>query len=534
VLDGKSFAVGLANAQINYGWNKLQLVQPGNSIALGSFQGGLHCLYNPQHDPAIQVDLETRLASLQHAQQGAALKDLLLKLQTKISGPRLRLPLGPADLQLTSVGTKLQLGLGQFNMQKVLMQPLRNTSLTLAAALSPDGQVELQNLALRLPTHGASVDVAVKVPNALNFDPQSIPPFDITLRANIDRPTTTDPNKAHPLQPGLKIAGKAGIDLRVRRISKNRVQLDGRLLSRAFNVWTRGTAIEPQRDGGQIRKVSMIAVRDMNADIPISQQVILNLPRWSLPEPQHSIFDSQSASVLYSSLEPYGGSQSRLTIGGLTLEEQLTAINPAGKVLSTAQRRTSVDRLAMNLAIANSTLKLSRLYIKLFGGDIAGELQAQLLRLKPLDLRLGLKTQITGVNLGYLNPAVQKPTDETEVSALIDTKFWLSRQYVEGQVNITRLSLEMLDSLLAYLDPNKTNESVQNNRKLLKSWYTKWINPKVKLVSIWINHGNLNMDIDMDAWFVAGTLLKRTLNNMRIRRINILPFLPKNFAEQQP
>jgi hypothetical protein len=85
----------------------------------------------------------------------------------------------------------------------------------------------------------------------------------------------------------------------------------------------------------------------------------------------------------------------------------------------------------------------------------------------------------------------------------------------------------MLDSMLAYLDPNKTNESVQNNRKLIKAWYMKWINPRVKLVSIWISHGNLNMDIEIDAWFVAGTLIKRVLKNMRIRRIDITPFLPK-------
>jgi len=68
---------------------------------------------------------------------------------------------------------------------------------------------------------------------------------------------------------------------------------------------------------------------------------------------------------------------------------------------------------------------------------------------------------------------------------------------------------------------------VQKNRKLIKSWYVKLVNPRVKLVSVWIAHGNLNMDIDIDAWFVAGTLIKRTLKNMRIRRINILPFLPK-------
>jgi hypothetical protein len=51
-------------------------------------------------------------------------------------------------------------------------------------------------------------------------------------------------------------------------------------------------------------------------------------------------------------------------------------------------------------------------------------------------------------------------------------------------------------------------------------------NPKVKLVSIWISHGNLNMDIEMDAMYPISAYLKHMLDNSRIRRLNIRPFLP--------
>ena len=50
-------------------------------------------------------------------------------------------------------------------------------------------------------------------------------------------------------------------------------------------------------------------------------------------------------------------------------------------------------------------------------------------------------------------------------------------------------------------------------------------NPRVKLVSIWISYGNLNMDIEMDAIFPVGLYLRRTLEQNRIRRLNIRPFL---------
>ena len=135
------------------------------------------------------------------------------------------------------------------------------------------------------------------------------------------------------------------------------------------------------------------------------------------------------------------------------------------------------------------------------------------------------KTQVTGVDLAYLNPEAIRFGQETEVSALLDFSYRPAREELAGRMEITKLSLKMLDSLLVYLDPDRTNESVQKNRRLLSAWYIRWINPSVQLVSLWIKHGNLNMDINMDAWFVVGTVLKRVLKNMRVRRLNVLPML---------
>ena len=60
------------------------------------------------------------------------------------------------------------------------------------------------------------------------------------------------------------------------------------------------------------------------------------------------------------------------------------------------------------------------------------------------------------------------------------------------------------------------------------------VNPQVKLVSMWIKYGNLNLDINMDAWFFVGTILKNTLKNSRIRRLNIMPILNQFLPPDKP
>jgi hypothetical protein len=540
LIAGQPIAVGKTSVQLRQAWQSLRLTQPGNAITIGKHQTTIDVSYDPTRVELTRVGVRSTIDALSHAQVGASLGGLGFELQTALGGPRLTLPLKlrPEDqttrglLRLVRrVPLNVKVQLARFGMRQLLEPPLRQSRVELAAAVGADEKLTLQRLLVRLPTRGVQLDASGTVDQLLTVGPGGgLPPFDLSLKAGLDNPVTRDPGRATFLYSNVKGAGQVAVAARVRRITPQRVQLDGRLLARNFNVWLRGLATETQ-GGNVLRKTTVIHVRDMNAEVPISQQVILR-PAFGLPKPKRSVFETQSASVLYGAMQPYVGSRSRLSIGGVALDERLTVMTREGYFLSTVKRRLAIDRIALDMGIADSTLRLSRLYLKLFGGDIAGEVQAQLLDLARGDIRLRLPIQITGVNLAYLDRDAKERTAKTEISALADIKFSKCAQHLEGRVDITRLSLDMLDSLLAYLDPSKTNESVQNNRKLLKAWYIKLVNPKVQLVSVWISHQNLNMDIEMDAWFVAGMLIKRTLKNMRIRRINILPFLPRCEVER--
>jgi hypothetical protein len=523
----KALPLGPTSVKLGLGWDALRISRPGATLALGPLKTTVDAAYDGTRPEAIQVLLKTRLQSVRHADLGATLRDLSLELSSGVTGPVVRLPqVAPEDLRLKRATARLKLEVGTVDKRDVLVQPLRKTSLAAEGSWTGDGDLDLRRLALRVPSRGVVLDLSGTVKNALSAGIGPLPPFDVTVSLDLDNPKTHDPARASFLFTGLWGAGQAGVTLRARRLSADRVELEGRLRARDFNLWTRGASIEDRAGEGMLRKETRLHLRDVQADVPFSQELLVRLPQVALPRPSRSIFDSQAASALYRAFQPYTGGRSRLSIGGIIFDEQLTAMSREGYFLSAVKRRTAVDRVSLDLRIADGTLHLSRLYVKLFGGDIAGEVQAQVLGLDPLDFRARLRTQVTGVNLAYLNPAAKERTAKTEVSALLDGKYWYSRQLVEGRVDITRLSLDLLDALLAYLDPNKVNESVQSNRKLINGSLVKWVNPKVKLVAIWINYGNLNMDIDMDAWSLAGTYLKSTLKNMRIRRLSILRFLP--------
>jgi hypothetical protein len=532
LVAGRRVALGSSQLRTTVGLESARL--SGGALTLGKLATEVAVSYTPGQPEPTQVVVKTRIDALQHAPQAVKVQGIGLELATRVASPSLSIPPRPEELQLKRASTRLGLDLASVSKRGVLDQPLRGNRVDLDASLTPDGALELRKLALRAPTRGVRLDLSGSASGLRTIGLGPLPPFDLTLRAGLDNPPARERQRAVSLAPNLRSAGKIELELRTRRTSAYRVQLDGRLHAKAFSLWLRSLASEPQPEGGLLRKETVIYAKEMNADVPIRQQLIVKLPSGvSLPPPRASVLDAGAATALFSALQPYLGGRSRLALGGVSLDEKLTSVSREGYFLGSSKRRFVIDRLALDLALADSTLRLSRMYLKLFGGDVAGQVLAQLASQRPLDVKAVFRTQVTGVNLAYLDTAAKERSAKTEVSALVDVRFWMRKGLIEGRVDITRLSLDMLDALLAYLDPNRTNESVQKNRKLINSWLVKRINPKVKLVSIWITHGNLNMDIEMDAWFVAGAILKRTLKNMQIRRINILPLLPKGIFREE-
>ena len=555
---GRRAPLGKTSLDLTAGFETFQLNAPANRITVGKERTRVKLDYVPGRGTVL--DFETNIASFGHARQGITARGVRMTFKDRSSGlgrivlpkPKLKLrglnarhtlTLGVKHLDYGALGLKVRgltldqkgdgknftmfddgrvhldrvaakvtIGVGSLTMRGLIRRALRNNRVEVdlsARGLRPvPKSFNLRRLAVRLPTRGLHADLSGRAGNVVPFSPTRLPEFDVTLSAGVkNRPGGR--GRATFLWPEIHGSGKAGVSLRLRRAAADRVRLDGRLGAGAFNLWT-------EKKGSPAR----LHLADIDANVPISQEVVLTKTGWKLPAPK-KLISARGASVLYNTMRPYRKGRSAFSMGGLTMVQDLGK----GKT-----RKVKLDRVSLDLAIRDNALLLSRMYIKLFGGDIVGAVQAQARSLVPFDPILLARTQITGVKLDYLDPRATTISDKTEVSAMVDMRYQPHQGKLEGRVNITRLSLTMLRSLLVAIDPAETNVSVQMNRKFLDAWYAKLADPKIKLVSIWISHGNLNMDIRLDAWFVVGTILKKIVKDMRIRRVNILPLLRQHVS----
>ena len=550
---GRQAPLGKTSLDLRAGFERLRLNAPANRIAVGEERTRLKLTYAPGSGTV--VDFQTDIDSFRHARQEITTRGIRLTFHDRSTGlgrmvlPRPKLSLqglnarhklhlgvkylhyGAQGLRITglsldqvgagtnitlrksgqvhadSVAAKVTLGIGSLTRRGLITRALRNNLVVLdlsARGLKPvPKSFKLRRLALSLPSRGLYLIASGQASDVVPFSTTNLPDFDVNLAAGVKNPRGQR-KQATFLWPNIHGSGKAGFALRLQRTAADRVRLDGRIHAGAFNLWTEKKGPSP----------SSLHLRDIDANIPITQEVRLTRRGFRLPPPRKLISD-RGASVLYNTMRPYRKGRSSFSMGGLTMVQQLGATT----------REVSLDRISLDLAIRDNALLLSRMYIKLFGGDIVGALQAQVRSLVPLDPILLARAQITGVKLDHLNPRATTISKETEVSAMVDLRYRPQKGKLEGRVNITRLSLKMLDALLVAIDPARTNISVQKNRKFLKAWYTRLADPRIKLVSIWISHGNLNMDIRLDAWFVVGTILKKIVRDMRIRRVNILPLM---------
>ena len=553
LLAGRAAPLGAATATTRWTVEQLRMVLPANTITLEKKATTLNLTLDPTRAGRSTLSLESSLTRASHEEQGLLAKDLRFRLDDKVSGhggitlprPRIHLSgltsihtgslslaalshkrsgarlgtlalemsgeargftLGKAGVALERLTHKVALTLDSMSLRGILDRPLRTNRLDLDLAMDQLKDLRLRKLALRLPSRGIYLDLAGQADDLFPLDTSRLPRFKLKADLGLKVPRGTEEAAATFLVPGVRGAGKLGLALGLSSSDGERLTLKGRLLADAFHLWQRG---------GTSGRASRLEVRDLNARIPFTQQLLLRQGRLQLPAPRKQLTALTERSPLYPELRPFTRADTGLTLAGLVWEKE----GLKGK------QRIQLDRAELDLALEDNALRMRRLYLKLFGGDIAGSLQAQVISLAPLDLVLHLRTQVTGVNLAYLDRDAKEYTKETEVSALMDLGYRPSREELAGQVEITSLSLKMLDAMLAYLDPDQVNPSVQSNRRLLKAWYMRWINPRVRQVSLWIRMGNVNMDISMDAWFVVGTILQRVLKNMRVRRLNILPML---------
>ncbi|MBK8481209.1 MAG: hypothetical protein IPL40_08540 [Proteobacteria bacterium] len=536
LLAGRTVALRRASLALTLAAAQTAATQQGVDLVLDRLRGRLDAELDPRRAAApLRWEAGLDLGALRERVQGARLAALALKLRGVAGGWRARLPISvvtPAELW---GGLEGELTLGRL-AHGALLHPLVATRLGLAARLVSQGPFELQRLELALPTLGLSAAASGTLERpwellAAGGRYAELPGFDLRLRGDLSNPSASEFAAARALHHGLRSAGALGLQLHLRAIDPTRLQVEGWLRARRFSLWLDGppqaiAAAGPQ-GAGWLR--SRLHLAGLDAEVPLSQVLVLRagegLPTLALPPARHSTFEQTEVGAAYRLVRPFIGGRSNLSFDAFTLRSQLVDA-PQGQARIRSQSELRLGRTVLDLALRDGTLWLNHLALQALGGDLVGDLQLQLLRLQPLDLRLRADARLTNVDLARLDALAARRGRPNPLSALVALQYQLSSQGLSGQLLLDDLSLATLDSLLAYLDPHGLDPSVQANRRLLNAWYTRWTRPQVQRVAVWMAHSQLNLDIRLGAIWPLGAVLRRALHGVRVRRMSLRPFLP--------
>lgn len=514
--------------------SELSFKQPGRRMNLANITTEL--MLNASRERGVTVSLRSSLGTLVAPEDGISMNGATLSWSGTLPVMAISFPFAMPLLHRLEATSTLLATIDRVDATTMLDKPLTQNRFALDVALHRGGRVTLRDLRLSVPGKGIRISGSATLDDnlfALTGPFHSLPAFRMNLNVALDLPRQKRSQQATLLVRDLKAAGKAALSLAVSG-KQDRLDLRGRMIADAFSLWTRIVAEKATPARPTIKTVSTVHLKSLNADIPFSQSMFVDLKEGTirLPKPAASLFQEQQTSSLYRELRRYSDQRNNVYLSSFELDESVSAIAANKKELGSTRRKIVIDKASLDLRYEDGTFLMKRFYAKLFDGDLDGSFRVQLdgfdsRRNELPDLRLAFEAQATGINLDYLDAQKQaKPNPKSAISALLNLSYWKSRELISGRIDITQISLSMLDSLFGYLDPNGIDANVQRNRKLLG--YASYVRPQIKLVSAWIDHSNLNMDIDMDAIEPLGAILRSALKNSRIRRLNLLPLIGSN------
>lgn len=208
-------------------------------------------------------------------------------------------------------------------------------------------------------------------------------------------------------------------------------------------------------------------IRDINGEIKMSQGVRY-AKGLELATDQVRNETGVPYTALYDLMRPYVKKGYDLTLGSISFEGY------------------EAGPLSMDISWGNGNLLINRYDLTLFDGSTTGKIRAAYNKDVP---EYSIYSDMAGIKFDRIFKD-KKGGKEMEVNADLNLKG--KGTDIEGEVNVTKIGKDILDRGLLRLDPNESNPQIVDIRKKVTS--LGWV---PKEVSIWIRHGELNMDITL-------------------------------------
>lgn len=427
--------------------------------------------------------------------------------------------------------------------------------------LDPEVFAEIDRLDVRKleffnHSHGVHFASSGQVKNFV-LNGTAMPAVDLSVFAGLDLPPATALAQArHMVTLGsvethdklsVSMAGKVGVEARVRNLDATSMELKGVLVGDACHIWSEKHGQDPSLpDGTQLYTVQNVHVKNLTMQFPMVQRVNLDVLSaiavdknrarafyrdvTTLWPAARQVFESQQT-ALHHTMQSYSNAPANVTIDGVDIDKEVTYVK-AGRVLEKAHSPLVVDRVAMSMGYENWVFDMKRLYIQMMGGDIGGELALQLKGLAPPDLDLILDVQIGGINLAALNPrrdVKKKYSAATEVKVEADFGFGWKNRDVDGGIKISKLSLRQLDELLKFSDPGGRNQQIQDQRTLFQR--VSFLNPSVQYVNLQFEYANMDLETKLDAIPGVRGILNAYLDGIKIEGLDARQVVENFIAE---
>jgi hypothetical protein len=328
------------------------------------------------------------------------------------------------------------LRIGSLEKEGLLDVPL---GLSAEFEIFTEGQdLKIKNLSVRVPQKGASLSVSGDV---LNIN---------APRPNLDLSFTFGSTKKVELLKGINAEGAVKFRGALKSGREKELALDGEIGLEHISASFRERA----------------SVRDINGEIRVSQGIGYAKGLEFITERKR--MDAPYMAPLYDLMRPYMKRDHDLTMESASFDGY------------------EVGPLSMDIRWDNGNLLVDSYDLSLFDGSATGRMWAAYGKGIP---EYSASSNITGVRFDRIFKDIRGGKG-FEVNA--DLNLRGRGAEIEGEVNVTRIGRDILERGLLRLDPNESNPQIVDVRRKVNN--LGWV---PREVSLWIRHGELNMDITL-------------------------------------
>jgi hypothetical protein len=265
-------------------------------------------------------------------------------------------------------------------------------------------------------------------------------------------------------------------------------------------------------DGLEVTIDTLLSLRDLKADCRFDQEFdLLDLTLKSSPETPPALFANAGEALL---MYDIFGNVRREDVR----REDVTRIGARRENVRGPSRITigqiemfgyQISDVIADLSIGNCRFDIPKLSMKLFDGNLAGNLLVALGNGNPDSINYSASLQLASIDVSYFRRLSAQLAKSSRISADLalsgtgasGKKLNEVVNNLEGGLNITKIENRVASNLLQMLDPNGTDKGIQNMRLLLK---TRW---NVRQISFEIKNGFIYAALaPVKPWFAPYSL----------------------------